>query len=752
MDHTRRRGLYVPDIGLRTIGLCIAILTVTAGIALPTRAATGGFVSHNTPSYTATAKLLGAEDPAKVIEVSLWLNPHKQAELDAVANDLYDPDSPNYRKFLTMAQIAARFAPTVAEAKTVSQFLEAHSLKVVRVGPHNFFVRARGTVHDVQAAFDVQLNQYELMGKVVRANDRDPFIEGEAALLVRAVYGLDSIEFHSPVQLRPTSVSQLLEAKMGAKDAAAAGALKSNSLSAASTTDFFSNKCFLGTETAVFSTNADGEFPIGTYKGNHLNLPSQTSLGCGYTPPMIHAAYDLKDLYAAGLDGRGQTIAIIDSCGTPSIEIDANAFSAKFGLPPLTKKNFAIIDVPPPVTCGFDGNVEVNLDVEWAHAIAPGANINLLLAPSSTVTDLDEAQFLAVSNHLGTVVSGSFGLPEPFLPQTELETENMISEMGAMTGISMNFSTGDFGDFSFFFQPFPGGGFPQAVSAPASSPFATAVGGISLELNADNSIRWQAGWGTNLVAIANSGTVFDPPFFAALSGGSGGGASNCVQQTPVNNGVICLDGFPKPSFQNKLPGTTRQLPDISWLADPFTGAVIAFTVPGVFPPQQFAVIGGTSLSCPMFSALWAIANQAAGRPLGQAAPYLYSLPKDAILDVVPVGAQPLVAGLIQHNVTGSIQESSTMTTKFNAAQMLGGNITVPFVSGIFDDPFIFDAGVVISFDTDCDATTHFTNFGTLCTDPNRLHTTVGWDNVTGLGVPNGSEFIEAFARKPVRED
>jgi subtilase family serine protease len=377
-----------------------------------------------------------------------------------------------------------------------------------------------------------------------------------------------------------------------------------------------------------------------------------------------------------------------------------------------------------------------------------------LLAPSATIMDLDEAEFLAISNRLGTVISGSFGLPEPLVPQSMLETENMLSEMAAMTGISTNFSTGDDGDFSNLFQA----GAPGFVSAPASSPFATAVGGISLALNSDNSIKWQAGWGNNLVAIANDGTVFDPPFAPGLAFGSGGGASSCVEQmvsTDPNTGittVTCLAGFPKPSFQNKLPGTTRQLPDISWLADQFTGAVIAATVPGVFPPQQFLVIGGTSLSCPMFSALWAIANQAAGRPLGQAAPYLYSLPKEAITDVVPLGAQHIVAGLIQHDVIGSIQESTAVTKKFSAGGMLGGHITQPFVSGIWDDPFIFDAGVLISFDTDCSASTLFTNSGTLCTDPNHLRTTVGWDNVTGLGVPNGSEFIEAFARKPVRED
>lgn len=725
MDHTSKRVVYFAGIGLRTIVVCITILTVSAGTALPALAATGRFLSHNTPTYVSTAKNLGTEDPAKVIEVSLWLNPHNQAELDAVAKDLYNPASPNYQQFLTMAQIAARYAPTATEANTVSQFLEAHNLKVVRVGPNNFFVRARGTVGDVEAAFSVLLNQYQVQGKVVRANDRDPFIDGDAAPLVRAVYGLDSTEFQHPVAARPANVSQLLTAKTTAGTTAAA--TTAAAAGSTSTPDFFSNRCFIGTETDVFSTNGDGEFPIATYTGNHLNLPSQTSVGCGYTPPMIHAAYGLNELYARGLDGRGQTIGLIEACGSPSIEIDANVFSAKFGLPLLTNKNFTIIEIPPPVTCAFDGNIEVNIDVEWAHAIAPGANINLLVAPSASVMDLDEAEFVAISNQLATVISGSFGLPEPFIPQNLLETENLISEMGAITGISTNFSSGDDGDFSNF-------GIPQVVQAPASSPFATAVGGISLALNSNNTIQWQAGWGNNLVALANNGTVFDPPFAIGLSGGSGGGASNCVDQIVTQTTITCLGGFPKPSFQDNLPGATRQLPDVSWLADPFTGAVITYTVPGVFPPQVFQVFGGTSLACPMFSALWAIANQAARKPLGLAAPYLYSLPAGAITDIVPVGSKD--------NLAASIQESTTMTTPFNAAQVLGGNVTEPFVSAIWDDPFIFDAGVGVSFGNDCSASS--ISSGVSCLDPSHLQTTVGWDNVTGVGVPNPPQFVNAF--------
>lgn len=711
-------------------------LVFAAGLCTPSAAVTGGFVLHNTPGYVTSAKNLGPVNTSKTIEVSLWLNPHNRAELDAVTQDLYNPASPNYQHFLTRAQFASRFAPTAAEAETVRQFLEAHNLKVVRTGANNFFVRARGTVGAIEKAFGVQLNQYKVRNDVIRANDRDPYIEGEAAALVSTVYGLDNITYKRPAIVRPNDVSQLMRAKSSFGTTATAATSNTSP-------DFFSNTCFLAPETDVFSTNGNNSFPIGTYQGNKLNLPTLTSVGCGYTPPMIQAAYHLNDLYAAGFDGSFQTIGILEACGSLSLETDANVFSATFGLPPLTSANFTITN--PPVTCAFEGDIEETLDVEWAHAIAPGANINVLRAPSPSVFDLDEEEFNAVSTFLVNVLSGSFGNPEIDLPPSFLQTENLISEIGAATGISTNFSTGDDGDFSnsdFHSRQF--------VSAPASSPWATAVGGISLALNSDNSIQWQAGWGTNETFLAANGLVFDPPEEAGFNSGSGGGVSNCVQQQ-FNSATFtldCLAGFPKPAYQSKLAGKTRHLPDVSWLADPFTGAVITFTEVGVFPPQVFEVIGGTSLSCPMFSALWAIANQAAGRTLGQAAPYLYSLPAGAITDVVPFTTTQAPA---KENVTASIQESSTTTKTLNAAGVLGGEISGPFISGIWDADFVFNGGLVISFGTDCTASsleqTPFFNRsigGVVCNATNHLRTKIGWDNVTGLGVPNPPAFVNAF--------
>ena len=194
--------------GSRKFGLAVLLVTLIASVALPAAAGTGQFIAHNTPRYVTTAKNLGTENPAKTIEVSVWLNPHNRSQMDELARQLYDRTSPTYRHFLSRGQVASRFAPTAEEAKTVQSFLEAHNLKLVKTGPSNFFVRVRGTVGDVESAFHVVLNNYEVRGKVVRANDRAPFVEGPAAALVRSISGLDSGEYEHPMMSRTAVPTQ----------------------------------------------------------------------------------------------------------------------------------------------------------------------------------------------------------------------------------------------------------------------------------------------------------------------------------------------------------------------------------------------------------------------------------------------------------------------------------------------------------------------------------------------------------------
>ncbi len=676
--------------GLPLRWLCFVafLFVMLATIVLPARAADGQFVAHNTPTYASTAKNLGAEDPSQTIEVSVWLNPHNRAALDALASDLYNPNSPNYRHWLKSSDIASRFAPTAAEAKIVQDFFESHNLKVISVGPNNFYVRARGTVADVENAFHVQLNDYQVGNKVLRANASDPYVDGPAAALVQAVSGLDSGGFAHPVDLRPASPSSI--APSSRTDLAHAAS--------AADANFFQSVCFTGLKTEKHTTN--GTYPEATYKGNGYYSPTP---GCGYSPSNVYAAYNLNGLYAEGYNGAGQTIVIIDWCGSPTIQQDANVFSKRFGLPALTSSNFNILNVPGPSACsGVD--MEINLDVEWSHAVAPGANIDLVVPPTSDFEDVDEAVYYAANYGLGNVISGSYASPEFFVPDTEMSKENLISEIAAVSGIATNFASGDSANYATDF-------IPPCASVPADLPYATGVGGVSLALNADNSIAFQTGWESQVSSLIDGGVIYDPPRplnFYGFDGGSGGGPSGF---------------FAKPSFQASVPGKYRQVPDVSWLADPFTGAVVLISEPTQLPQQIWYAVGGTSLSTPMFSALWAIANQEAGTPLGQAAPYLYSMPSTTITDIVPYTPG--------HNLTATIEESSSVTNNYDPSETLA--VIEPlfgdFYSVIWDDPSAENTAFTVSFGE---------NY--------HMKVGVGWDEVTGLGTPSDAQaFADWFA-------
>ena len=212
---------------------------------------------------------------------------------------------------------------------------------------------------------------------------------------------------------------------------------------------------------------------------------------------------------------------IIDWCGSPTVMEDANAFSARFGLPPLTSSNFKIINTGVS-TCAVP-SAEINLDVEWAHAIAPGAAIDLVVPPTASFQDVDVAELYAVANGLGNVISGSYGSEEFYTPAAVLEEENLINQIAALLGISANFASGDGGDFTRDIGPPLYS--PASVLAPANSPYATAVGGVSLALKPDDSIAFQTGWGTNENPLIISGNIFSPPTSGFFNFGSGGGPS-----------------------------------------------------------------------------------------------------------------------------------------------------------------------------------------------------------------------------------
>ncbi|HXW91318.1 MAG TPA: S53 family peptidase [Terriglobales bacterium] len=669
--------------------LSLVLVSSILGGARIAYSATGQLIKNNTPPFVRTAPELGLADPSQTIEITVWLKVHNRQQLDSVAEDLYDPTSLHYRDWLSFSQIAADYGPTAQEAKTVKEFLSAHDLSITLADPNNFFVRARGTIAQVSAAFRVQLRNFNVRGTVVRANTTDPYIEGAAAPFVHLVSGLSNQQSENlPIQrYTPPAPPSSLESP-----AAAPSTSPLNS--------FFASNCFQGPVTDVLTTN--GGLPAATYTGN---LYDSTNIGgCGYTPPEIHTAYNLSALYKEGYDGNGQTIVIFEICNTATIQSDANAFSAQFGLPALTSANFSVIGYPVLSPCDYP-SVEESLDVEWAHAIAPGANIVVLVTPnietdSGFAQDIDVALLYTVANHLGNVMSFSYGAPEIFLAPADLDETNLLAQMAAVSGVSADFASGDDGDYTEF-------GIPATVLYPASTQYGTAVGGISLALNSSNAIEWQSGWGTNLNTLDEYGLVSDPPQ-GSFFGGSGGGSSGF---------------FLKPDFQHRLAGSFRRLPDISWIADPYTGVVVDLTDNGVYPPREWFPIGGTSVATPMFSALWAIANQEAGTALGQAARYVYSMPSSTITDIVPFGSST--------NVTGTITDASGLTSysASDLAQPLDG--TTVFYDALWNVPLNQGLVNLVTFGTD----TH-------------LKTAPGWDDVTGVGVPKPKRFADFFKPAP----
>jgi subtilase family serine protease len=660
-------------------------LTLTAALGLFALTAGSAFAAGQ-------ATNIGPEDESKQISVTVWLNPNNKAAFDAAVSEMYDKTSPHYGQFLTMKQLNEQFAPTAKQAGTVRDFLTSHNMQVTSTGPNNLFVVAQGRVGDAQTAFNTKINRMMVSGQMRRVTSAAPTVTGTAGALVASVQGLNDLRYSAHAK---PAINPVTKAPFPGVSPSSPGP---DGL-------FFSGTCLLPAATQTFAT--DGSFPKAIYTGNTYNE-------CGYDAAEMQTAYGLNALYKKGLDGTGQNIVIVDAFGSNTILADANLFSQLNGLPALTPSNFQIVTPVGPATCTatngcISGNwqFETTLDVEWAHAIAPGANIILVLSPDDSFANLDLANFAAIQGQFGNVMSNSFGISEIVLKElapSELVVENGISEIAAALGIAHNVSTGDSGDNLVVDQSFG----IDAVSpgANADSPFATGVGGTSTFLDKKSNIILQTGWGLNVTEVADASTnaPIVPPASVGFIFGATGGTSTV---------------YAKPAFQKRLPGKFRLQPDIAMNADPETGNEIIVTPTSVPGDDQFVeVFGGTSLAAPMFSAVWAIANQAAGGgPIGQAAPVLYALPGNAINDV---NLNPLNTLL---NVSGLIisPPHTTFETAADLAQPLQN--TKLFVSGLLE-------GTVFTFGTD----------SSLATGP-------GWDNVTGLGTPNGATFINSVVKE-----
>jgi subtilase family serine protease len=386
-----------------------------------------------------------------------------------------------------------------------------------------------------------------------------------------------------------------------------------------------------------------------------------------FTPQSTRAAYDLNAVYApgfagfpAGVDGTGVTIAIVDSYGSDTIAHDLHVYDTQMHLPPMcgeesvtctpgmpTFSRLAVQGSPatkaPPPTSQGNGledkaawALEVSLDVETAHSIAPGANILLVTTPTAETLGLQgfppmmNAEDYVVKNHLAQVISQSFGSAElAFGSSDSLMSLRGAYMDAAQNGVTVLASSGDDGSAGLLKQsllvhskkdsliPVP------TVGWPASDPLVTGVGGTYLCVNAMTG-----------VGVDNT----SPP-------------ANCQNQSKREIGWIDGGGgfsnfFSRPDYQNTLPtGSTaipssqRGVPDVAFQASSRTGALVYLTLPpdglsGLICPggspcsTGWYDIGGTSLSCPQWAGIVALADQVNGGGLGLINPALYKIGSD----------------------------------------------------------------------------------------------------------------------------
>jgi subtilase family serine protease len=327
-------------------------------------------------------------------------------------------------------------------------------------------------------------------------------------------------------------------------------------------------------------------------------------IGLVYTPRQMRIAYGVESLCQQGYTGKGQTVILIESFGSPTIQADLDTYSKRFNLPLTT------VDVRAPLSSTpargtRDANgwaVETTLDVETVHAIAPEAKIVVLTSPIAETEGVEglpefrKLQQYAVDNHLGTVVSQSYIASELSLDDAagrdELRQWNDFYQK-ATTQQRMTFvaGSGDGGATDFANQEDARAGLLASVPTtgfPADSPWGLTVGGTDLFI-----------FGSTLQEVEESAWPK-----------SGGGFSKFN---------------PEPSYQQHLPASAqsqlqnrRGVPDVAASADPRSGLAIYYHT-------DYHVVGGTSASAPLWAALIAIGNQMAGHPLGFVNPAIYQI-------------------------------------------------------------------------------------------------------------------------------
>ncbi len=546
-------------------------------------------------------------------------------------------NSGNYHAWLTPEQFGQQFGPADSDVQAVTDWLTSSGFQVANVAKGKGVIEFSGNVGQVRSAFHTQIHKFVVNGEEHFANVSDPAIPEALAPVVAGVAALHNFQKYPSI-------------------------VKSGTYR--------------------------------RYKGSNQLQPLFT-----FGNPALYAIgpQDFAKIYniPSGATGAGQSIAVIAQTNINTQ--DVVNFRSMFGLPayssvctsalPPTCQFSVIVNGPDPGIVGpgtpTDDEIESDLDAQWAGAVAPGANINLIVSESTLSNPMQVSQgvdlsaLYAVDNNISPVISDSYGSCEAALGTAGNKFYNSLWQQAAAQGITVAVAAGD--DGSAGCDPIPSID-PDAatqgiaVNGLASTPYNVAVGGTDFDPSTTgNATYWnttsdtvtsalgyipEITWDNSACALAYPapcGGVDTSSYAADISGGSGG-PSNCITSTTnTNTGVTTCTktnnvyGYPKPSFQASLTpaDSVRDIPDVAFFASnggPLTGGtnvtyVIcqsdtnpqgSTTPTGAScnlnsPYADFTLVGGTSASTPAFAAVMAMVNQSTGQRQGNANYVLYNL-------------------------------------------------------------------------------------------------------------------------------
>ncbi|HEY2442451.1 MAG TPA: protease pro-enzyme activation domain-containing protein [Streptosporangiaceae bacterium] len=431
--------------------------------------------------------------------------------------------------------------------------------------------------------------------------------------------------------------------------------------------------------------------PCSDYYGQQMatGLPEQfgtTSFPtfiCGYTGAQMRAAYRASP----AITGKGQTVALVELGLTRDMFATLQDYAAANGVAAPSSERYAELSLGAN-SCGDPFDLEEQLDVEASYDMAPGANQLVVGGDSCNNGDFGLQGLFDADI---AVIDGADGHPLATAASNSWESGG-TRQPASISKIEHAYLVRSAAEgVGMYFSAGDGSG----VLLPSADPFAIAVGGTSLGIGQAGNRLFETGWSTGDSLIKNGKWVLK-----GEDGASGGGNNTLYAQPAYQNGVVPAS-----------LGTDRSAPDIAASADAFTGmalGLLAFKA-GSPPAYHQIPIGGTSESAPLVAGIVIAAQQGQSEPFGFINPAIYRLAgTSAFFDTLPLtdSSPALYRGvecdvLLFANICGNPPVQNLTTFDDQSPQMRGytGQVTLP-----------------------------------------------GYDNMTGLGAPDGPKFIAALRK------